>query len=106
MRILLPGCAKLPGMDTSDPIPTDLIDMRQAARLAKTHISTCHRWRLTGRLRAWRRVGRWLVSRAELLDLFRPVAPARPRPVAEGVQLTRRQQDAQTTATLRRLGIA
>jgi len=70
----------------TDVIPDDLITMSAAAKLAGAHLATVHRWRLTGRLRAWKRVGRYLVSRAELLGLFRPVEGkpvATPAPTAQ-----------------------
>ena len=49
-------------------LPDDLIDMKAAAKLLRCDLATCHRWRNQGRFRAWRRVGRWFASRAEVLE--------------------------------------
>ena len=82
-------------------LPDDLVDLKAAARLAKCNLATCYRWVLKGRLRAWRRVGRLYVSRAEVLGLFAPVetrAPAERLP-------TRAQTSAYTRRILREMGL-
>ena len=48
-------------------VPSDLIEARHAARIAKVHVSGIHRWVLKGKLRGWRRVGRLFVSLLWLL---------------------------------------
>jgi hypothetical protein len=53
-------------------VPNDLLDARHACRLLRCHVSAVHRWRLAGRLRAWKRCGRWFFSEAECRALFRP----------------------------------
>lgn len=64
-------------------LPTDLIDVARAARLAKVHISAVHRWVQKAKIRAWKRCGRYLVSQAELFGLFEPVT--KPTPIVEKV---------------------
>lgn len=68
--------ASAPSYD--DVIPTDLIDLTEAAKKAKCHVSALHRWRLKGKIRSWRRCGRWFVSEAELMGLFQPFKPKQP----------------------------
>lgn len=92
--------------DPIDQIPDDLIDMRQAARVAKANIATVYRWALSGRLRCWKRAGRRFVSRAELLSLFVPVQSKNGRVPPAQAALTRRQQEAQTRRILQEHGLA
>lgn len=56
-------------------IPDDLIESRHAARLARAHISTIHRWVNIGAIRGVRRgPGRRLfVSRADVMKQMEPV---------------------------------
>jgi len=88
-----------------DSPPDDLIDFTLAARLGKCHVSTLHRWRLTGQLRAWKRGGRYFCSRAELLACFKPVPrpPCAPRPriQADSVAVANAWAD----AVLREMGV-
>lgn len=56
-------------------LPEDLIDTTKAARLAKCHVTSVHRWIQRGQLRGWRRCGRMFVSQAELVGLFQNVKP-------------------------------
>lgn len=59
----------------SNQPPPDLISPRAAAMLMKVHIATMFRWILKGKLRSWRRAGtRYMVSQADVMDLFEPVA--------------------------------
>jgi excisionase family DNA binding protein len=55
------------------PSPTDLIRILDAARLIDTHPGTIRRWLRSGRLRGYRRVGRYLVSKADVLGLVQPI---------------------------------
>jgi hypothetical protein len=59
-------------------IPDDLVDVTHAAKQAHCHVGTIHRWIRKGRLRGWKRCGRWFCSQAELLGLFTPQKDARP----------------------------
>lgn len=56
-------------------LPADLITPKEAARLIRTHISTIHRWVQSGRLRGWKRGSRYLISRADVEAMLRPVTP-------------------------------
>ncbi len=65
-------------------IPDDLITVREASGLVpsprggRTNRSTLLRWINAGKLRAWKTRGTWiLVSRAEVLELLKPV-PVQP----------------------------
>lgn len=90
-----------------DALPDDLINATAAARLAKCHISALHRWRMKGRLRGWRRVGRWHFSRREVLALFEhPQEPPRlPSPTQQQrEEADRRRRAEAATAELRRRG--
>lgn len=66
-------------MNADEP-PDDLMSAREAARLAKAHVGTIHRWRQAGQVRAWRRGHRWFFSRAEILGLFRQQEVRPPAP--------------------------
>lgn len=68
------------GEHPDDGLPPDLMDATKAARLLKVHMTTLHRWRLRGHVRAWRRFGRWVFSRAELLRVYQESPAARPLP--------------------------
>lgn len=61
--------------DPVNEIPDDLIESRHAARLARAHISTIHRWVNIGAIRGVRRgPGRRLfVSRADVMKQLEPV---------------------------------
>jgi hypothetical protein len=74
-------------------VPDDLLPVAEAAALVRsprpgrdgrhrTSLGTLYRWIAEGRLRGYRRLGRWLmVSRGELLSLVAAV-PVRPRALA------------------------
>ncbi len=84
-------------MNTQEPVdavPDDLIDTKTARRLVKVDLSTLYRWLQSGKLRAWKRVGRLLVSRSEVLALLRPVEPkpARERAPRRATQATAAQR--------------
>ena len=82
------------------PIPDDLMDATAAARLARCHTACLHRWRLKGRVRGWKRCGRWYFSRAEVEGLFtQPGAAPLPPSIPE-----RERRLAATLAELRRRG--
>lgn len=87
-------------------LPEDLIDTTAAARLAKCHITSLNRWIHRGKLRGWRRGGRWFVSQADVLALFKPV---KPQPVAHAEMLkekrTRIVRDAALQCRLREKGL-
>jgi hypothetical protein len=61
-------------------LPEDLIDLKTAARLARADLSSVHRWVHSDLLRAWKRCGRFFVSRVEVCALFEPVQPQGNRP--------------------------
>jgi hypothetical protein len=84
-------------------LPTDLIGMKEAAKAAHCHIASIHRWRLAGKLRAWRRAGRYFVSRAELLALFEESGP---RPKIKAVPRRSAAEAAHTLAVLKKHGLA
>lgn len=50
----------------------ELINIRQAANLAKCHVATIQRWIAAGHLASWRRRGRVFVDAAAVLALFTP----------------------------------
>jgi hypothetical protein len=60
----------------SDELPEDLVDARAAAELLRLCVPVLYRWRAKGKVRAWRRGGRWFFSRAELRRLFVADRPA------------------------------
>jgi excisionase family DNA binding protein len=72
-----------------DAVPNDLISTQEAAALVRpprgkaTHVSTIIRWIVDGRLRGWRQGRWWMVSRAELLEVTRPVRVVPFRPAKE-----------------------
>ncbi len=89
------------------PIPDDLIDTREAAKVAGcVHLSTLHRWIKSGKLRAWKRAGsRFRVSRQDVLDLLAPVElEPNVQPIMTKRQLARRA--AADMAECRRRGLA
>jgi excisionase family DNA binding protein len=96
-------------MNDDPRIPEDLITTAHAARIARLHIAGIRRWIKSGRLPGYRIGGRWWVSRAELMELWRTAGQL----MAErnpGIVLpsTRREQRAQYRASmdkLRELGV-
>ena len=67
------------------------------------HLNSMRRWVLLGRLRAWKRAGLWLVSRAEVLGMNKPREPLRdPGPFAQ----TRAERMQWTQEVLRRHRLA
>jgi excisionase family DNA binding protein len=69
------------GIPPAEP-PEDLITTKEARRLMKTSLCTIYRWVLSGKLRGWKRVGRVMVSRSELLALLQPM-PVKPKPAPQ-----------------------
>jgi excisionase family DNA binding protein len=57
------------------PFPTDPIDITQAAQMLDIHVATLHRWRLKGKINAWKVGARWKVSKAEILNYPKLFAP-------------------------------
>lgn len=55
---------------SEDRLPDDLISTNEAARLARCSLVSVYRWIRLRKVRAWKRVGRLLVSRADVLVLF------------------------------------
>jgi excisionase family DNA binding protein len=55
--------------------PNDLIPAVQGASLLHLHVSGVYRWIFSGKLRGWKRGGRYFVSRSDCENLFRPVEP-------------------------------
>ncbi len=85
-------------------IPDDLLDVTHAAKQARCHVATIHRWVRKGKLRGWKRCGRWFVSEAELYGLFTPRADNRPAHVVTTAR-TRAARAAWADAVLRQLGV-
>ncbi len=56
-----------------DLIPSDLITTKEAARLVNnTHRNTIRRWILSGKIKAYKLGKRYLLSRADVLNLITP----------------------------------
>ncbi|HKI30293.1 MAG TPA: helix-turn-helix domain-containing protein [Gemmataceae bacterium] len=77
----------------NDELPDDLVDSKEAAKILRLALPVLHRWRARGKVRGWRRGGRWYYSRAELLRMFVPSAPAPSLPPTRG-ELERRAEAA------------
>lgn len=92
-------------MDALDTIPSDLISVRQAAKLVNnTHRGTVRRWILRGKLKAYRLAGsRYLVSRADVLNLIQPHINHVPDLPPTRREMTAR--DRETNRILREAGI-
>lgn len=72
-------------------LPTDLITIKQAARLVNnTHRATIRRWILKGKLRAYTLGKRYLVSTADVLGMIRPHVPPAP---PENMPIGKRDHD-------------
>ncbi len=57
----------------------DLITVREAARLVRTHVSCVYRWIGRGQLPAWRRGPyRLLVRKGDVLRMLEPVGAVKP----------------------------
>lgn len=78
-------------------LPADLIPAREAATKLRCHIAAIHRWILTGKLPGWKRGGRWFVSQADLVAMYRRFNP-NGTPAEPGVP-------AWVTAELRKQGV-
>jgi len=48
----------------------DVVGTGQAAKMLSCHHDTIRKWIKSGKIRAWRVAGRWLVSKTELLEQF------------------------------------
>jgi excisionase family DNA binding protein len=81
---------------TKPELPGDLIGVAEAARLLRVHVSCIYRWLHTGKLPAWRVVGRWWLSRADVLAV--------PEQVGPGVAQASTPSHAEARALLRRAG--
>jgi excisionase family DNA binding protein len=90
--------------NTIDPEKDELITTRQAANLLQTHVSTIYRWILSGKLPAWRRGGRHVVKKADLLAMLVPVIPEKDRPKELPTAKEQRAADKWTQEMLRRAG--
>jgi excisionase family DNA binding protein len=86
-------------VERSDP-PSDLITTMQAAKIAKVSACSLYRWIVSGKLRAWRLIGRLRVSEAEVRALLQPVEPKQRPQWAETIRQKRRREK-QTEAVLR-----
>jgi excisionase family DNA binding protein len=86
-------------VERSDP-PPDLISTMQAAKLAKVSACSLYRWIVSGKLRAWRLVGRLRVSESELRALLVPVEPPK-RPAFIETIREKRRREKQTEAVLK-----
>jgi excisionase family DNA binding protein len=75
-------------------IPSDLISIKEAARLVKnTHVNTIRRWIHKGKLQAYKLTGeRFLVSRADVLNLIRPHVEHKPELPPTRREMTKRQE--------------
>lgn len=89
----------------ADEIPSDLISIKQAARLVNgTHVATIRRWIHAGKLPAYRLAGtRLLVSRADVLNLIQPHVKHTPSLPPTKREMTQRQK--RTRAILEREGL-
>lgn len=91
-------------------LPSDLVSVGRAAKIIGCSPKQVYRWIRPGkkkpaRLRAWKVAGsRYRVSRAEVEALIQPVPVVAPEPAEQ--QVTRREVNAQTRATLKRFGLA
>lgn len=81
-------------MQPVDELPSDLISIKEAARLVNnTHRGTIRRWILTGKLPAWKLAGRtFLVSRSDVLAMIQPHTIEKTRMPATRRELTGRQK--------------
>ena len=77
---------------SGDPVPADHCTTNEAARLAGCSLCSVYRWVRTGRVRGWRRVGRLVVSRSEVMGLFRQVEAGRRLPTTPIVSERRRER--------------
>ncbi len=96
----------------SDAIPSDLIQLPEAATLLGISRQSMLRWCIQGKIRAWRVGHRWRVSRADVVALCKPwsIQDANDRKIAEqaALPMNRREQkerDARIDAELKRAGI-
>src|SRR5262249_2626882 len=59
-------------------IPSDLISTTEAREIVGVTRDMLYQWIHSGKLPAWKRVGRYFVSRAELMALYQPVPVSPP----------------------------
>jgi excisionase family DNA binding protein len=88
--------------------PADLIPLGPAASILHVTPSTLWRWVVRGKLRSWKRAGtRYLVSRADVLELLQPVH-TRTRDVSSKGEREREREARQkhTQEILRQHGLA
>ncbi len=78
-------------------LPKDLISTTEARELLGISRDTLYCWIRTGKLPAWKRCGRLLVSRAALDELYEPVAV---RPVLDFPSPTEFERRTQIKAAL------
>lgn len=91
--------------DLDSLIPGDLISVREAARLVNNcHVGAIRRWILSGKLRGYKLAGyRYLVSRADVLNLIQPHVKHEPELPPTRREMTARQKHVE--AHLRELGV-
>ena len=75
----------------SSDLPDDLMLLAEACEQFELKLPTLYCWIHRGALRAWKRVGRLYVSRAELEDLYQPVQVA-PHPETAGERRARQKR--------------
>lgn len=80
-----------------------MVSSTEAAQVLKLHLGTLHRWRHSGKLRAWLRGRMWFFSRAELLAQF---VAARPVQAKGPTARERRAEEAWVQRTLAKHGLA
>jgi hypothetical protein len=92
----------IPQPPTPDLDLDNLVDSKEAAKILKLgHLKVLHRWRANGKVRGFRRQGRWFYSRTELLRMFVPSQPAASMPPT---QAERERRAAEATESLRAKG--
>jgi excisionase family DNA binding protein len=86
-----------------DELPEGLILVAKAAQMLGCHVNAIHRAINSGKLPAYKVLGRRKVRMADLLEQVKPIKVngQEPQPVREK---TRRQHDAEVTARLRAKG--
>ncbi len=91
----------VPQPPTPDLDLDDLIDSIAAAKLLRLALPVLHRWRASGKVRGFRRGGRWFYSKVELMRLFVPSQPAASMPPT---QAERERRAAKASAELEARG--
>lgn len=72
----------------------ELVSATKAARMLKCHLNSLHRWRVQGKLRAFKRAGRWFFALSDVRAMFQPTqAPPMPDTRAERERKERAVQE-------------